>query len=85
MNITLDKGEMAVIEQKAIDRATQKAARSEKITTQEFMRLYKCTAISYYNGLFTVEFARVSRHDDSLASGNVRALPLHLRIGSGDR
>lgn len=83
MNITLDKNEMAIIEQRAIDRAAQKAARHEKMTTNQFLSLHKCTSISYYNGLFTVEFARVSRHDDSLASHTPRALPLHLRLNRG--
>jgi len=67
MNVTLNKGEMAVIEQKAIEKATQKAAKSNKMTVEKFLTLYKCTSISYYNGLFTVEFS--SRIAESMKIG----------------
>jgi len=78
MNITLDKNEMKELELQAIQKAARKAAYHDNITTQEFLRLHRCTAISYYNGLFTVEFSRVSRTGDSMIA-STKALPLHLR------
>jgi len=85
MNITLNKQEMAILEKMAIEKAAYKAAKAENMTMPQFLNLNKCTAISYYNGLFTVEFGRVSRRDDSLLSGTAKALPLHLRLEGGNK
>jgi len=68
MNVTLSREKMREIEAIAIEKAIKKAARAEGLSVTEFKRLYSSrrTYISYYNGLFTIEFNRCAREDKSL-------------------
>ena len=59
MRITLDKHDVKIIEQIAIERAFCKAARAAKMNPIMFKQQHKVSSIAWHDGLCTVEFEAI--------------------------
>ena len=61
MRITLDKHDVKIIEQIAIERAYCKAARAAKTHPIVFKQQHKVSSIAWHDGLCTVEFEAITQ------------------------
>lgn len=82
MRITLDKHDVKIIEQIAIERAFCKAARTAKVNPIIFKQQNKVSSIAWHDGLCTVEFEAITQKQ-SVSEQMRKQLTRHDFTGTG--